>query len=311
MYVVVVFTPYCVLSNDSVPVPTNVLQVSNVVNLIPGQGSTQGTLTASASATFSVTGCNVLPNIGLSNMQQWAAVTWAWTAQKIATPSSYQATPGGGVSPTYTVTLTRTRTTGTYWLSGTLTINNPASYPMYISSVSLTSTAGQFGQLPTNCIGGSNIGATTAPINNGMGGMPTMPTSGLSGVFLLAAGAQVNCVFNISAGTGSPMTGQVQAMATTYTSAVGSAGNAAYSQPFPINFAAPTQQWDIGGCVTFTDNAVTNGMAGAWSPQLTGLPQQQQICETRTWSYSGSVSAVPPTGATCNVPVAVRFLAVL
>jgi hypothetical protein len=204
------------------------------------------------------------------------------------------------------VTLTRTRQTGNYWLSGTLQLNNPAAYSMFISTVALTSTAGQFGVLPPNCLGGSNVGATTGLGTTGGIGVNTWPTTGLSGVFELRAGAQINCDFNVSAGTGAPPQGQIQAMATTATGIISSAGNAAYSADYPLNFQAPTQQWDIGGCVTFTDTATTSGFAGAWIPQLTGLPAQQQICESRTWQYSGAITPVPMTGAVCNQPVTVR-----
>lgn len=176
---------------------------------------------------------------------------------------------------------------------------------MYISSVVLTSTAGQFGALPPNCLGGSNVGATSTPLVGT--GINTVPASGLSGQFFLAAGAQIDCLFNISAGTGSPPQGTVRAVATTSTAVIGAAGNAAYSQDFPVNFAAPTQQWDVGGCVRFSDTATTQGAAGAWIPQMTGLPQQQEICESRTWTYTGAISPVPMTGATCNVPVTVSW----
>jgi hypothetical protein len=125
-------------------------------------------------------------------------------------------------------------------------------------------------------------------------------------VFELRAGAQIDCDFNVSAGTGAPPQGQIQAMATTATGIISSAGNAAYSPDYPMNFQQATQQWDIGGCVTFSDTATTSGFAGTWIPQLTGLPQQQQICDSRTWQYSGGITAVPMTGAICNTPVTVR-----
>lgn len=212
------------------------------------------------------------------------------------------------------MTLTRSRTGGNYWLSGTLRLNNPAPYSMFISTVALTSTSGQFGVLPPNCLGGSNVGATTsglvgtnANIATGqIGGGIAWPTTGLGGVFELRAGAQIDCDFNISAGTGSPPQGQIQAMATTATGIISSAGNAAYSPDYPMNFQQATQQWDIGGCVTFSDTASTSGFAGTWIPQLTGLPQQQQICDSKTWQYSGGITAVPMTGAVCNQPVTVR-----
>lgn len=52
-------------------------------------------------------------------------------------------------------------------------------------------------------------------------------------------------------GTGAAPQGQVYAQATTTSSYVTSTGNTAISQNVPIDFTAPTQQWDIGGCVTF------------------------------------------------------------
>jgi hypothetical protein len=194
---------------------------------------------------------------------------------------------------------------------------------MFISTVALTSTSGQFGMLPPNCLGGSNVGATTGGLvggnavtatgaigTTGMIGSVTYPTTGLGGVFELRAGAQIDCDFNISAGTGAPPQGNIQAMATTATGIISSAGNAAYSADYPMNFVNPTQQWDIGGCVSFTDTATVAGFAGSWIPQLTGLPAQQQICESKTWSYSGGITPVPMTGATCNQPVTVRLILV-
>lgn len=227
---------------------------------------------------------------------------------KTATPGQYQLPVGQGGTANYQVQLTRARQTGNYWLSGTLTITNPATYPMYISSVALAGTGSQWGPL-ANCLGGSNVGATTTTVPLSAVGTTTVvaaPSSGLSGRFLLAAGAQISCIFNVSTTPGSPPQGTVTAVATTATSVIGAAGNAANSDPFPINFAAPTQQWDVGGCVSFSDSATTQGQAGSWIPQLTGLPQQQQICASKTWTYTGAISAVPATGAVCNQPVSVR-----
>eukprot|EP00882_Tetradesmus_deserticola_P002023 GHRQ01002169.1.p1 GENE.GHRQ01002169.1~~GHRQ01002169.1.p1 ORF type:complete len:1068 (+),score=230.77 GHRQ01002169.1:406-3609(+) len=300
---------------------TQTITLSNVVTLTPQQGSQQGSLTASAQATFTVVGCDVLPNVALSGMQMWSAVTWNWQMQKVATPNTYQLQPGQGGSANYQVTLTRNRQSGNYWLSGTLTITNPASYTMFISSVALTSTAGQFGVLPPNCIGGSSIGATTTGmvgsnvvaatgtvggvVAPGVVGAVSWPTTGLNGAFELRAGAQVQCDFNVSAGTGAPPQGNIQAMATTATGIISSAGNVAYSSNYPMNFVNPTQQWDISGCVMFSDTATTTGFAGTWMPQLTGLPSQQQICESRTWTYTGAITAVPVAGAICNQPVTI------
>jgi hypothetical protein len=223
------------------------------------------------------------------------------------------------------VTLTRTRQSGNFWLSGTLQINNPAQYSMFISSVALTSTAGQFGTLPPNCIGGNvanpnmvngvagtfgSTGITTAVVGTtgsvgGVGVATSWPNTNI-GVFELRAGAQIDCDFNISAGTGSAPQGNIRAMATIASGIIGTNGDAAYTNDVPINFVNPTQQWDIGGCVSFTDTATTSGFAGSWIPQLTGLPAQQQICESRTWTYSGGITPVPVAGATCNQPVTVK-----
>lgn len=80
-----------------------VLQLSNVATLTPQQGSQQGSLTSSAQATFTVIGCDVLPTVGLSSLRTWAAVTWNWQMQKVATPSSYQLQPGQGENANYQV----------------------------------------------------------------------------------------------------------------------------------------------------------------------------------------------------------------
>jgi hypothetical protein len=207
------------------------------------------------------------------------------------------------------VTLTRTRQSGNFWLSGTLQINNPAQYSMWISSVALTSTAGQFGTLPPNCIGGNVANPNMVNgVADTVGGIGAFELRGGIGVFELRAGAQIDCDFNISAGTGSAPQGNIQAMATIASGTIGTTGNAAYSSEAPIDFVNPTQQWDIGGCVSFTDTATTAGFAGTWIPQLTGLPAQQQICESRTWTYTGAITPVPVTGATCNQPVTVSPL---
>jgi hypothetical protein len=79
------------------------VQINNVATLTPQQGSQQGSQTSSASATFQVIGCNVLPTIGLSNLRTWAAVTWNWQMQKQATPNSYQLQPGQGTQANYQV----------------------------------------------------------------------------------------------------------------------------------------------------------------------------------------------------------------
>lgn len=95
------------------------MQITNTATLTPVGGS-QGVLSKAASATFTVTGCNVLPTVTLSNIQTWAAVTWAWTMQKTATPNVYQIPVGGGATANYRVQLTRTYSTGNFWMSGTL-----------------------------------------------------------------------------------------------------------------------------------------------------------------------------------------------
>lgn len=55
-----------------------------------------------------------------------------------------------------------------------------------------------------------------------------------------------------STGQGSAPQGNIYAQATTTSSYVGSGGNTAISQNVPIDLTAPTQQWDIGGCISFT-----------------------------------------------------------
>jgi hypothetical protein len=80
-----------------------VVQLSNIATLTPQQGSQQGSLTSSAQATFTVIGCNVLPTIGMSNLQMWAAVTWQWQMQKTASPNAYQLQPGQGGNANYQV----------------------------------------------------------------------------------------------------------------------------------------------------------------------------------------------------------------
>lgn len=80
---------------------------------------------------------------------------------------------------------------------------------MYISSVTLMSTTGSVGALPPMCLGGSNVGGSTIStgVNNqfnpyGVNGVN--PYTGLpaqtQGSFAIAAGANIQCVFNVSAG---------------------------------------------------------------------------------------------------------------
>lgn len=178
-------------------------QVTNTATLTP-VGGNQGVLSKAASATFSVTGCNVLPTITLSNIQTWAAVTWSWAMQMQAIPNVYQVNVGAGATANYQAQLTRTFATGNYAMTGTLVIVNPATYPMYISSVTLMSTTGQVGALPPACLGGSNVGGST--ISTGVNNMNpwVSPYTGTAstnvGAFTIAAGAQIQCVFNVSAG---------------------------------------------------------------------------------------------------------------
>lgn len=208
--------------------PVLPLQITNTATLTPigGQASTRA-----AGATFSVTGCNVLPTVELSNIQTFAAVTWAWTMTKTANPSSYQLPLGSGGSASYQVQLTRTQASANYAMSGTLTIINPQTWPMYISSVTLMSTTGSFGALPPACLGGSNVAGSTISGLTGPGMVPfgrrrLMQTArrlfqwatgggfvnpntavapyGSTGVttgsFVIQAGAQIQCQFNITAG---------------------------------------------------------------------------------------------------------------
>lgn len=186
-------------------------QVTNTAVLTP-VSSSQASLTQAASASFSVTGCNVLPTVSLSNIQLWSAVTWTWALTKTATPGSYQIAVGAAASAQYEVRLTRSRSTGNYAMSGTLTITNPATFPMYISSVTLMSTTGAVGTLPPACLGGGNVAGSTISGMTGAGGWGVgtngLPVAGSStwgmtggtGGFVIAAGAQIQCPFNVSAG---------------------------------------------------------------------------------------------------------------
>lgn len=205
------------------------LQLTNTATLTPSGGQATS---KTAGATFSVTGCSVLPTVSLSNIQTFAAVTWAWSMTKTANPTQVQIPVGGAGSTQYNVQLTRTRSTGNYAMSGTLTIINPATFPMYISSVTLMSTSGSFGALPPACLGGSNVGGSTISGVTGPGwgrrrrllGLPAVrkllqwatgtqfgpttvanpyafaPTTSATGSFLIAAGAQIECLFNVTAG---------------------------------------------------------------------------------------------------------------
>lgn len=212
------------------------LQLTNTATLTPYGGTAQ---IKAATATFSVIGCNVLPTVELWNIQTYAAVTWAWTMTKTANPTQYQLPVGSGGTAQYQVQLTRTQSTANYAMSGTLTIINPAKFPMYISSVTLMSTTGSFGALPPACLGGSNVAGSTISGFTGGGAIPfgrrrllqaarrlyqwatgtpftsTGPTgtymnpnalitpygtTATSGSFMIQAGAQIQCQFNISAG---------------------------------------------------------------------------------------------------------------
>lgn len=187
------------------------MQLTNTITLTP-VGSPQAPLSQTASATFSVQGCNVLPTVALDEIRTFAAVTWTWALTKSAIPNSYQIEVGAGATAQYQVQLTRTRSTGNYAMAGRLTITNPATYPMYISSVTLMSSTGQFGSLPPECLGGSNVaGSTISGLTGPSGPLGTTVspygtsvspygTNTAMGSFLLAAGAQIQCLFNITAG---------------------------------------------------------------------------------------------------------------
>jgi hypothetical protein len=60
-----------------------------------------------------------------------------------------------------------------------------------------------------------------------------------------------NGATTVAAGTGAAPQGLVYAQATTTSSYVTATGNTAISSSINIDFNNPTQQWDIGGCVTF------------------------------------------------------------
>eukprot|EP00775_Hariotina_reticulata_P002126 gene2126-2445_t len=204
----------------------------------------------------------------ITNVQLWSAVTYSWSISKTASPNLIQLQPGQGGTANYQVQLTRNFQSGNYFMSGTLLIQNSATFPMYVTSVALVSSTGQFGALPTNCLGGSNVNSAVSP------GSQFNPTNS----FILAAGAQINCLFNVSAGTGSPMVGNVYATASINTGFVSSSvGNTAFSTNLPVDFNSVNQKWEIGGCVLLSDSATTTGSAGTYVPQLTGLPNQVQI----------------------------------
>lgn len=115
--------------------------------------------------------------------------------------------------------------------------------------------------------------------------------------------SQVDCPFNMSLGSGDPPQGTITAQAST--TATADSGTA-FSPEVPIDFSHPTQQWDIAGCVQFAVSATTQGGAGGWQPQLTGLPQQEAICDSRTLTYTGQLTpAVPVAQDACNGAVTV------
>jgi hypothetical protein len=80
---------------------------------------------------------------------------------------------------------------------------------------------------------------------------------------VLAAGATVNCMFNVSAGSGRPPQGTLYAEVAISTNNIASStGNVAQSAPVQLDFNSPSMRWELGGCVQFTVSATPSGSAG-------------------------------------------------
>lgn len=261
--------------------------------------STDGSFTSlesSQTLAITVTGCDVLPTVGMIDLQTWSALTYQWSMRKQSNPSQIQLQQGQGGTASYTLSFTKTMQTGSYYMSGTIQITNNQQGPVGIQNVQLTSSTGQI-QQPTCYSGsfgtGSISGGTTFIASDvASGGInPTFGTT-TSGTFILAAGQTSNCQFNVSAGTSGvvPVAGNIRVQVTT------SAGRIATSTDIPINFASPTQLWSINDCVLINDNAQSTG---AWTPQVTGLPQGVAWCTGDPYTYQAQISA-PPANAQCN-----------
>jgi len=73
--------------------------------------STDGSFTSlesSQTLAITVTGCDVLPTVGMIDLQTWSALTYQWSMRKQSNPSQIQLQQGQGGTASYTLSFTKT-----------------------------------------------------------------------------------------------------------------------------------------------------------------------------------------------------------
>lgn len=162
---------------------------------IPQQSSEDSQLTAAAPAIFTITGCStLLPTISLTNLQQWAAVTYSWQVTQSASPATVQLQPGQAGTANYQAQLVKTRQSGSYWVSGTIRLENPAKVPVTVTGIKITGTGGHVGTVPVQCLGAGNLQGALAPSD--ASNAPLAASGGGSGPSI-APGTQV-CAYSVN-----------------------------------------------------------------------------------------------------------------
>lgn len=239
------------------------LQVTNAATLTAGTGNDQRTYRADASASLSVTECDVKPVFTLDQPNLQTSLTFAWTQSITPITATAVTIPwGGGADVQARATFTRTVTSAAFAASFTLQISNPATAPIAIANVQLS------------CPWGSNVllpcGAAAAGFNTAVGGN----VAGTGTLLVIPASGTISCMVNnlpMPATWGQDFTQPCTLLTSNWL------GTQATMTGLVLNFAAP-QRWNLlNNCASWSVTC-TPTVSQFYAPVVGGMPTGQQIC---------------------------------
>lgn len=235
----------------------SVPQVSNVATLTAGTGNDVAIRTADASATLTVTGCDVLPSITIDQPNLQTSLTYAWTQTLTPLSTSAITVPwGGGGAVQAQAVFTRTVTAATFLASFTLTIANPQAGPTALTNLQLA------------CPWGGNI-----PLPCGMTGTGNLGNS--NQMLVVPASSSITCMvnnLNIPATWGTQFNQPCTILTSNWL------GTQVSQTGFVLDFGAPQRWRSINNCAIWSVTCSPPLGNSFYIPTLGGLPAGLEVC---------------------------------
>jgi hypothetical protein len=236
------------------------MQVSNTATLVAGTGADTRTYSDTASASISITNCDVQPSITVTTPNTQTALTYAWT-QSITpvTSTALQVPWGGGGNVAAQATFTRTVTSSVLTVTMNLQVSNPSAAPIAINNLQLSCPWGGNTLLPCGAVA---TGATGAGIASAT-------------LLVIPASGTINCMINnlqIQGTWGVDFTQPCTIMTSNWL------GTQATLPGLVLNFNAPTRLFAINNCALWSISCTSPVGSAFWVPQVGGLPVSQQVC---------------------------------